>query len=141
MLSTSTHTKGHRAYCQSDGATTIPRFPEAIPHIDRIEKNKALCEKCFRTIGTAGLTRRGNDLYFDHLEGKPFDSTCIDYSSASLEKIRKDINVHLKSLMDDISDGCRCTFKKTKEFEEMFGDADIEDGVPALTNINLDMFH
>ncbi len=116
-----------------------PACPEAVSHIDRIEKNKGLAEKCFRTIRPVNLERRGNDLYFDFLTGTPMDDTCIDYSSEPLEKIRRDINVHLKSLMDDISNDCRCTFKKTKEFEEMFGETDIEEGIPALKGINLDM--
>ncbi len=128
--------------CVENGRKYVVKYaacPEAVSHIDRIENNRALAEKCFKTIHPVPLERRGKALYFDYLSGMPMDATCIDYSSASLEKIRRDINVHLKSLMDDISDECRCTFKKSKEFEEMFGETEIEEGIPALTNINLDM--
>ena len=141
--------------CEENGKRYVVKSPactEAIGHIDRIEKNKALAERCFKTIKTIPLARKGNDIYFDYLTGTAFDADSVDYSSASLEEIRDDIIAHLDILMKDISDECRCDFEMTDEFREIFGDISFDETcqgegvgerdktkIPGLKNINLDM--
>ena len=120
-------------------AVKSPACKEAVSHIDRIEQNRVLTDKCYRTIKPVGVVRKGDELYFDYVSGLPFDHDCIDYAVSSLEDIRTDVNKHLNILMNNISQDCRCTFEKTDEFREFYGDIDVPDGIPGLKNINLDM--
>lgn len=120
-------------------AVKTPACKEALPHIDAIERNKDLAKDFYKTIKIADVTRRGDDLYFDFINGNSLDSECIDYSSAELDEIGKDINKHLDMLMDDISDSYECSFEITDRFKEVFGDINLPKDLPGLKKANADM--
>ena len=120
-------------------AVKSPSCSEAVSHIDVIEKNRQLAEDFYKTIKPVGVERRGNDLYFEYINGRPFGDDCIDYSSAEIEDICADLKAHMDILMNDISDDHRCTFEITDEFRGCFGDVSIPEGTPALRKSNADM--
>ncbi len=120
-------------------AVKTPACKEALPHIDTIVRNKDLAKDFYKTIKIADLTRRGNDLYFEFINGNSLYSECLDYSSADLEDIRKDINEHLDMLIDDISDTYECSFEITDKFKEVFGDIKLPEDLPGLKKANADM--
>ena len=120
-------------------AVKTPACREALPHIGTIEANKDLAKDFYKTIKIADVTRRGDDLYFEFINGTPLNSECIDYSAADLEDIRKDINLHLDMLMDDIADSYECSFEVTDKFREVFGDIKLPADLPGLKKANADM--
>ncbi len=120
-------------------AVKTPACREALPHIGTIEANKDLAKDFYKTIKIADVTRRGDDLYFEFINGTPLNSECIDYSAADLEDVRKDINLHLDMLMDDIADSYECSFEVTDKFREVFGDIKLPADLPGLKKANADM--
>ena len=120
-------------------AVKTPACREALPHIGTIEANKDLAKDFYKTIKIADVTRRGDDLYFEFINGTPLNSECIDYSAADLEDIRKDINLHLDMLMDDIADSYECSFEVTDKFRKVFGDIKLPADLPGLKKANADM--
>lgn len=132
---------GTRIVCE-DGriyAVKSPSCDEAVSHIDAIEKNASATEEIFDTIKVAGLTRKGNDLYFDFVPGIPFDSDCIDYSSSSVEDICRDLKDHLDILLNDVKDENRCRFEMTDGFKEVFGNIEVPPNTPSLRKSDADM--
>ncbi|MCR4792751.1 MAG: class I SAM-dependent methyltransferase [Lachnospiraceae bacterium] len=120
-------------------AVKSPSCLEAESHIDEIEKNAKCSADIYKTIKVPGVARKGRELFFDFVSGVPFDSDCIDYSSASVEDICSDLKTHLDKLLNDISDENRCGFKMTDEFGEMFAGVTIPEGIPAFRQSNADM--
>lgn len=120
-------------------AVKTPACKEAVPHIDEIVRNKGLAKDFYKTIKIADVTRRGDDLYFDFINGTSLYSECIDYSSAELDAIRDDINQKLDMLMDDISDSYECSFEVTDKFKEVFGDIKLPEDLAGLKVANADM--
>ena len=120
-------------------AVKSPACDEAVSHIDTVEKNAAITEEIFNSIKVAGLSRKGNDLYFDYVVGVPFDSDCVDYSSASVPDICRDLKEHLDILLYDIKDENRCTFEMTDGFRSVFGDVEIPPHTPAFRRSDADM--
>ena len=125
-----------------DGQVSVVKSPacdEAIAHIDAIEKNAAATEEIFGSVRVAGLKRKGNNLHFEYVTGTPFDDDCLDYSSASVEDICRDLKVHLDILLGDIKEENRCTFEMSEGFREWFGDVEIPSKTPSFRRSDADM--
>lgn len=120
-------------------AVKSPSCKEAVSHIDAIENNRKLAGDFYKSIKPAEVERRGNDLYFEYINGRPFGDDCIDYSSAEIEDICRDLKEHMDILMADIADEHRCGFEMSDAFRDFFGDTDIPSGIPALKKANADM--
>ena len=120
-------------------AVKTPACKEAVGHIDSIQKNASESAGVYKSVKTPGVERRGDELYFEFINGIPFDQDCIDYSSASVDEICADLKSHLDMLLGDIKDENRCGFEMTKEFSGFFGEEDIPVGIPAYRKMNADM--